>query len=378
MNMSTTPKRYPALDVFRGMTIIFMIIVNSPGSWSFVYGPLQHAEWHGFTPTDLVFPSFLLAVGTAMSFSMRNWGQFSSGQALQKILKRTALLFLLGYLMYWYPFFRLDLNWQTSAFPISETRIFGVLQRIALAYGAAAIMLHFLGRRWSYTLALLMLPAYWWIMMAFDADPTNPFSLEGNAVRALDLQLFGAAHLYMGDGLPFDPEGLLSTLPAIVNVIAGYAAGQMIQKDRNAKNKRIDLMLIGATALILAIFWDLAFPINKKLWTSSFVLLTVGLDLLIIGLLIGWLPVDKALPRWGQFFQIAGKNPLTIYLLSEIALITLGMIPAGNGVLWSWIYDHGFTWMGVKLGSFAMAATFSLLCWSVGYGMDKKGIYLKV
>jgi predicted acyltransferase len=152
----------------------------------------------------------------------------------------------------------------------------------------------------------------------------------------------------------------------------------MIQKDRNAKNKRIDLMLIGATALILAIFWDLAFPINKKLWTSSFVLLTVGLDLLIIGLLIGWLPVDKALPRWGQFFQIAGKNPLTIYLLSEIALITLGMIPAGNGVLWSWIYDHGFTWMGVKLGSFAMAATFSLLCWSVGYGMDKKGIYLKV
>jgi predicted acyltransferase len=376
--METKPIRFGALDVFRGLTIIFMIIVNSPGNWSFVYGPLLHAEWHGFTPTDLVFPSFLFAVGTAMSFTMKKWSELSGSEAGLKILKRTSLLFLFGYLMYWYPFFRLDLAWNFSAFPISETRIFGVLQRIALAYGIAAALLHFAGKKWTYTLVLISLPVYWILLEKFGMVGLDPLSLEGNAVRALDLKLIGANHMYMGEGIAFDPEGLLSTLPSVANVVAGYATGLFIQRDRNRKNTRIDLLLLGTSLFFVAFVWDLAFPINKKLWTSSYALLTIGLDLAILGVLMGLLPHDKKLPAWGQFFETAGKNPLAIYLLSELALITLYTLPAGTSSAWEWIYSNGFAWMGAKLGSFIMAAAFALFCWGVGYWMDKKRLYWRV
>jgi len=285
---------------------------------------------------------------------------------------------LFGYLMYWYPFFRLDLNWNFSAFPISETRIFGVLQRIALAYGIAAALLHFAGKKWTYTLVLISLPVYWIILEKFGMAGLDPLSLEGNAVRALDLKLIGANHMYTGEGIAFDPEGLLTTLPSIANIVAGYSAGLFVQRDRNEKNTRIDLMLVGASVCIGAMVWGLAFPINKKLWTSSYVLLTIGLDLVLLGLLMWFLPKEKKLTAWGKFFQTAGKNPLAIYLLSEIALITLYTLPAGTSSSWEWLYSNGFAWMGVKLGSFIMAALFALLCWLVGYWMDKKRIYWRV
>lgn len=376
--METKPIRFGALDVFRGMTIVFMIIVNSPGNWSFVYGPLLHAEWHGFTPTDLVFPSFLFAIGTAMSFSMRKWAGQPGGEVAKQILKRTGLLFLFGYLMYWYPFFRLDLAWNFSAFPIGETRIFGVLQRIALAYGVAAALLHFMGKKWTYALVLLSLPVYWFLLVNYGIEGLDPLSLEGNAVRALDLKLIGANHMYMGEGIAFDPEGLLTTLPSIANIVAGYAAGLFVQRERDEKNTRIDLMLLGASLCLVALVWNLAFPINKKLWTSSYVLLTIGLDLVILGLLMWFLPKDKKLPGWGTFFQTAGKNPLAIYLLSELALITLYTLPAGTSSAWEWAYTNGFSWMGAKLGSFAMAALFSLSCWAFGYWMDRRKWYWRV
>lgn len=376
--METKPIRFGALDVFRGMTIVFMIIVNSPGNWSFVYGPLLHAEWHGFTPTDLVFPSFLFAIGTAMSFSMRKWTGQPGSEVAKQILKRTGLLFLFGYLMYWYPFFRLDLAWNISAFPISETRIFGVLQRIALAYGVAAVLLHFTGKKWTYSLVLLSLPVYWFLLVTYGIEGLDPLSLEGNAVRALDLKLIGANHMYMGEGIAFDPEGLLTTLPSIANIVAGYAAGLFVQRERDEKNTRIDLTLLGASVCLVALVWNLAFPINKKLWTSSYALLTIGLDLVILGLLMWFLPKDKKLPGWGTFFQTAGKNPLAIYLLSELALITLYTLPAGTSSAWEWTYSNGFSWMGARLGSFAMAAVFSLSCWAFGYWMDRKKWYWRV
>ena len=376
--METKPIRFGALDVFRGMTIVFMIIVNSPGNWDQVYAPLLHAEWHGFTPTDLVFPSFLFAIGTAMSFSMRKWAGQPGGEVAKQIFKRTGLLFLFGYLMYWYPFFRLDLAWNFSAFPIGETRIFGVLQRIALAYGVAAALLHFVGKKWTFAMVLLSLPVYWFLLVTYGIEGLDPLSLEGNAVRALDLKLIGANHMYMGEGIAFDPEGLLTTLPSIANIVAGYAAGLFVQRERDEKNTRIDLMLLGASLCLVALVWNLAFPINKKLWTSSYVLLTIGLDLVILGLLMWFLPKDKKLPGWGAFFQTAGKNPLAIYLLSELALITLYTLPAGTSSAWEWAYTNGFSWMGAKPGSFAMAALFSLSCWAFGYWMDRRKLYWRV
>jgi len=339
---------------------------------------LLHAEWHGFTPTDLVFPSFLFAIGTAMSFSMRKWAGQPRSEVAKQILKRTGLLFLFGYLMYWYPFFRLDLAWNFSAFPIGETRIFGVLQRIALAYGVAAALLHFMGKKWTYALVLLSLPVYWFLLVSYGIEGLDPLSLEGNAVRALDLKLIGANHMYMGEGIAFDPEGLLTTLPSIANIVAGYAAGLFVQGERDEKNTRIDLMLLGASLCLVALVWNLAFPINKKLWTSSYALLTIGLDLVILGLLMWFFPKDKKLPGWGRFFQTPGKNPLAIYLLSELALITLYTLPAGTSSAWEWTYTNGFSWMGAKLGSFAMAAVFSLSCWVFGYWMDRRKWYWRV
>jgi predicted acyltransferase len=280
--------------------------------------------------------------------------------------------------MYWYPFFRLDLAWNFSAFPIGETRIFGVLQRIALAYGVAAALLHFAGKKWTYALVLLSLPVYWFLLATYGIEGLDPLSLEGNAVRALDLKLIGANHMYMGEGIAFDPEGLLTTLPSIANIVAGYAAGLFVQRERDEKNTRIDLMLLGASLCLVALVWNLAFPINKKLWTSSYVLLTIGLDLVILGLLMWFLPKDKKLPGWGTFFQTAGKNPLAIYLLSELALITLYTLPAGTSSAWEWAYTNGFSWMGAKLGSFAMAAVFSLSCWAFGYWMDRRKWYWRV
>lgn len=376
--METQPIRFQALDVFRGMAIVLMIIVNSPGSWDHVYAPLLHAEWHGFALADLVFPSFLFAIGTAMSFSMRKWAEQPSGEVIKKILKRTTLLFLFGYLMHWLPFYKLDAELNFSSFPIGETRIFGVLQRIALAYGITALLLHFMGKKWAYGLVLISLPVYWVLLINYGIEGLDPLSLEGNAVRALDLRLTGADHMYTVKDIAFDPEGLLTTLPSMANIVAGYAAGIFIQGERNEKNKRIDLMLLGGSLCLMALVWNLALPINKQLWTSSFAVLTIGLDLCIIGFLMARMRVGKKPTRLRTFYASAGKNPLAIYLFSELALITLSKIPIGEQTLWNFLYSNGFLWMGEKFGSLIMAMVFMLLCWLFGYWLNRKKWYWRV
>lgn len=372
LEMETQPIRFQALDVFRGMAIVLMIIVNSPGSWDHVYAPLLHAEWHGFTLADLVFPSFLFAIGTAMSFSMRKWAGQPGGEVIKKILKRTTLLFLFGYLMHWFPFYKLDAELSFSSFPIGETRIFGVLQRIALAYGITALLLHFMGKKWTYGLVLISLPVYWILLINYGIEGLDPLSLEGNAVRALDLKLIGADHMYTVKDIAFDPEGMLSTLPSMANIVAGYAAGIFIQGERNEKNKRIDLMLLGGLLSLMALVWNLALPINKQLWTSSFAVLTIGLDLCIIGYLMARMRRRKKPTRLRKFYASAGKNPLAIYLFSELAFITLSNIPIGDQRLWEFMYSNGFLWMGEKFGSLIMAVLFMLLCWFLGYWLNSK------
>src|ERR1700754_2276006 len=223
--MAEPSPRFLSLDVFRGMTICFMIIVNNPGGPAF--WPLNHAAWNGFTPTDLVFPSFLFAVGNAMSFTMKRYQQMGNGAVLSKIFKRTFLIFLIGYLMYWFPFFRVtDGHWSLS--PIGNTRIMGVLQRIALCYCFASLMIHYLSTRTVYILSALFLLGYWVLLLVF-GDQGDPLSMTGNAGFYLDKWLIGDAHMYHGEGLAFEPEGLLSTLPSIVNVVIGYYAGKFIQ-----------------------------------------------------------------------------------------------------------------------------------------------------
>jgi predicted acyltransferase len=188
--MSSTNQRFLALDVFRGMTICFMIIVNTSGSELFSYAPLKHAAWHGFTPTDLVFPSFLFAVGNAMSFVMAKWDSLRQSQVLAKIFKRSILIFLIGYLMYWFPFVAIGKNSQLIFAPISHTRILGVLQRIALAYCLASLMLYYLKPRATVIIVILILLLYWPVLLWF-GDPADPLSLTGNAGLILDKWLMG-------------------------------------------------------------------------------------------------------------------------------------------------------------------------------------------
>lgn len=377
--MSQKPERFLSLDVFRGMTICFMIIVNTPGSGAAPFAPLEHAAWFGFTPTDLVFPSFLFAVGNAMSFTSGKFAQMGTGAVLGKIFKRTVIIFLLGYLMYWFPFVdHTDAGWAFR--PISNTRIMGVLQRIALCYLFASLIVYFIkSKRVVIVISVVLLVGYQLLLLAF-GDPAAPYGMLTNAGTYLDKFILGDSHLYHGEGVAFDPEGILSTLPAIVNVVCGYYAGKFIQEKGKSYETISQLMLTGALFLFIALFWNMNFPIGKKLWTSPFTLLTVGLDLLIISSLIYIVEVRRwNKGNWTGFFTTAGKNPLPIYILSEILIIAFWMVPVGKVSFFDWINTSFYQVIAPgAIGSLLFAISYMLICWVVGKILDKRGIYIRV
>ena len=371
-------QRFTALDIFRGMTVCFMIIVNTPGNGDSSYAILKHAHWHGFTPTDLVFPSFMFAVGNAMSFAMKKWETMSDSQVIWKIVKRTLIIFLLGYLMYWFPFVHWNAARHLEANPISHTRIMGVLQRIALGYCAAALMIRYLKLNTVIRLSLVFLLVYWLVLLLF-GESADPYNMITNAGSRLDRWLFGSDHLYHGEGVAFDPEGLLSTLPAIANVTFGYIAGKWIQEKGTSYEGLAKLLLAGVLTVVIALSWDWYFPINKKLWTGSYVMLTVGIDCIILAGLIYITDFLKKV-KWGYFFEVFGKNPLFIYILSELGATLLWFIPVGpsHQPLYQWLFQHVFQYAGMYFGSLLFALSFMLFCWLVGYIMDKRKIYVRV
>jgi predicted acyltransferase len=376
LSTASLQQRNLALDVFRGMTVCFMIIVNTPGSEATTFSPLHHAAWNGFTPTDLVFPSFLFAVGNANSFVTRKWETMTQSAVVWKILKRTALIFLLGYLMYWFPFFKMDKAHNIIFAPMAETRIMGVLQRIALCYGIASLMIYFLKIRAAIIISALLLFVYW-ILLYHYGDVADPLSMTGNAGYKLDVFLMGENHMYHGEGVAFDPEGWLSTLPAIGNVVGGYVVGRFIQQKGNTYEGLTKLLLAGAALIVGGYFWDLLLPINKKLWTSSFVVYTIGIDCVILGFLTHVIQFQKKV-NWTWFFQIFGKNTLFIYLLSELLVTVFYIIPVDKGNLFGWIFNNIFIHAGGYLGSLLFAICYMLLCWSVGYWLNKKKIYIRL
>jgi predicted acyltransferase len=292
---------------------------------------------------------------------------------LRKIATRTALIFLCGFLLYWFPFFTFDTSGHLVLAPLAHTRILGVLQRIALGYGAGALIVYYGGRAGAIGFAVIALPAYWWLMHTF-----GDYSLAGNAEIRLDKLVLGDAHMYHGEGVAFDPEGILSTLPAIVNVLAGYLAGRFIRDHGASRSTVTRLLLVGAIAIAVALWWDTVFPINKKIWTSPFVLCTVGIDLWVLAILLCAVPQGKE-PRWTYFFEVFGRNTLVIYLLSEVGQTVLQRIPIGQQSLFNWLYTVGFeSWAGDKPGSLLYAAAFMLCCWVVGYVMDRNGVYIRL
>lgn len=366
-------QRFTAMDVLRGLTVALMIVVNMQVGPGKSYAPLLHAAWNGLTPTDVVFPTFMFVVGTALSFTLDKYATLGEAAVLRKIATRTALIFLAGYLLYWFPFFTFDASGHIVLAPLGHTRILGVLQRIALGYGAAALIVYYGGRVGAVAFSVVALLGYWWLMHAF-----GDYSLAGSAQIKLDKLILGEAHMYHGEGVAFDPEGILSTLPAIVNVLAGYLAGRFIRDRGTGRSTIVALVLGGAVCIVLALWWNTVFPINKKIWTSSFVLCTVGIDLGVLALLVYAVPHAQQ-RRSTYFFEVFGRNALVVYLLSEVGQKVLDLVHIGQQSLFGWLYAVGFApWAGDKPGALLYAVVYMLGCWTVGYAMDRKGIYIRL
>jgi predicted acyltransferase len=366
-------QRYLSLDIFRGITIAGMIMVNTSGNSNYTYSPLRHAHWHGFTPTDLVFPSFMFIVGVAMRFSLKPFNYQLTPDLRNKILKRTGLLFLISYIIFNFPWYNFD---------ISHLRILNVLQRIALAFCIVSFVVLKVERKYLPYLAGGILLLYW-ALMWFLGDRGVEYDLLSNAERKLDLLVLGANHLYHGEGVAFDPEGILSTLPACVNTLLGYLTGIYLQEANENILPRIRKMAVwGIGLIILAMIWDTVFPINKKLWTSSFVLLTVGIDLVILSILV-WIIDLKGKTKWTTFFHVFGMNSIFAYGVSEFLAILFNLIPMkeGDGTtsFYDWLYWHIFhPIFGNSNGALAFAVCFVLLCWGFSLILYRKKIFLKV
>jgi predicted acyltransferase len=384
--------RFHSLDVFRGATVALMILVNNPGSWSYVYPPLEHAKWHGCTPTDLVFPFFLFAVGNAMAFVFKR-GEGAGSSVMQganfwkKVTKRFILIFLIGLVLNWFPFVKWDADGQLVMKPLENLRILGVLPRIALAYFFASIIIYLFKSKGAFVAGAILLLLYWWMCFAF-GDPGDPYSLQGYFGTAIDKAILGETHMYHGEGIAFDPEGIMSTIPAIVQVIFGYLAGEYII----TKGKNTDMLsnlFVTATLLIFtALIWDMAFPINKKIWTSSYVLYTTGLAMMILGVLIHWIELKGIHSWWTKFFDVFGKNPLFIYVLSGVWIKIYLVMRIPNGTIdgkpafingYAWLFEHVFQpLLGNYGGSLAFAISHVLLFWLIGSILDRKKIYIRV
>ena len=387
-------QRYYSLDVFRGATVALMILVNNPGSWAHIYGPLEHAPWHGCTPTDLVFPFFLFAVGNAMAFVMPGLEAAGTSAFLKKVLKRTLLIFAIGLFLNWSPFIKWSGEsivfkyWVDPQNPESGIRILGVLQRIALCYFFASLIIYFLKLRGAFVMAAVILLSYW--ITCLWMNPSDPFSISGWFGTAIDMKILGIAHMYKGEGIPFDPEGLMSLFPAIVQVIFGYFAGHYIQQKGKTFEMLSHLFIAGVVLVFAGFCWDTVFPINKKIWTSSYTLYTSGLALLTLGIFIYLLEFRQAKGVWSRFFDVFGKNPLFIFVLSGFLPRVVAMFrwvdhidPDGKKVYTSafpWFYEHVCKNISVNLnnGSLLYALCMIAFMWSIVWWMDKKKIYIKV
>lgn len=382
-------QRYYSLDVFRGATVAFMILVNNPGSWTHLYSPLEHAKWHGLTPTDLVFPFFLFAVGNAMAFVFPRLEQAGEQAFWRKIITRTLLILVIALFLNWFPFFQWQneelvakgWTWQRQNGEIAGIRILGVLQRIALAYFFASVIIHLAKRRGAIIIGSIILVLYWILCLA--GNPADPYSLEGWFGTNIDKAILGEAHMYHGEGVAFDPEGLVSTLPAIVQVIIGYLVGDFIRRKGNESlYQTLTVLFVAAVVMLFASYcWQLAFPINKKIWTSTFVLVTSGLATLLLCTLVYVIEIKNKRGAWSSFFEAFGKNALFIYALSGIFPKLLGMIMlSGGGTAWGWWYEHVTSKFPGRPenGSLLFAISFVLLLWVIAAWMNKRKIYIRV
>jgi predicted acyltransferase len=356
--------RYLALDAFRGITIALMILVNTPGSWSHVYAPLLHAKWHGCTPTDLVFPFFLFIIGSAMFFSFKKSDFSATPEQFLRIIKRGFIIFFIGFMLNVIPF-------DTA---LEELRIMGVLQRIGIAYVIAAFLVLLLNRRGVFIVSAAILLAYWGILLSIG---NNALTIDGNIIRQFDLAILGANHMYTMRGVSFDPEGLLSTIPAVVNMLLGFELTRYLTSIKDKKSSVIKLTIIGGLAIGLGALWSLVLPINKPLWTSSYVIYTTGFACLLLAAFI-WLIDIKGQEKLVSPLLVYGTNPLFVFVLSYCFITVYLNISVGDTSLYGWLYQQFTLFANPKLASFLFAFSHVVLFWFVSLKLYQSKIFIKI
>ncbi|MGB3692563.1 MAG: heparan-alpha-glucosaminide N-acetyltransferase domain-containing protein [Spirulinaceae cyanobacterium] len=376
-------QRLTSIDVFRGMAIAGMILVNNPGSWEHVYAPLLHAEWHGFTPTDFVFPAFLFIAGTSIAFSLAKYikEEKPPQEVYLRLLKRCLILFALGLFLNASSLVMNALFKGESLSELANLRIMGVLQRISLAYFFAGIAVLNLNKKALWILSGVILLGYWGAMMLIPVPNygAGNLSLEGNLATYIDRLVLGTKHLYING---FDPEGLFSTLPAIVTVWLGYFAGDWIRHQPIKSRTTIGLVLFGIAALFIGWFWGLVFPLNKQLWTSSYVLYSAGWASLLLAACYELIEV-RNIRSWSFPFKVMGMNAIFIFVLSGFIVRILYRTNVGSGedapTTYAWIYETFFaSWAGEINGSLLFALVSVAFWWLILYFMYRQRWFIKV
>ncbi|MCL1464245.1 acyltransferase family protein [Argonema galeatum] len=366
--------RLTSLDVFRGITIAGMILVNMAGVADKVYPFLEHADWNGCTLADLVFPFFLFIVGVAMFFSLSKYTKAfrPTASVYRRIITRSAILFALGLLLngFW-------------TYDFTTIRIMGVLQRISVAYLLAALAILNLPRKALWVLAGIILIGYW-VAMTYIPVPdygAGVLTRGGNLGAYIDRLIIPTVHLYKGDNFNSmgDPEGLFSTLPAVVTVLAGYLTGKWLRNQPITTRTSINLALIGIICLVIGWDWGFIFPINKKLWTSSYVLFTSGWAMVLLAACYELIEV-RNFRRWAKPFEVVGLNAIFIFVASVLQIKILVKTNIGTGdtatTTYDWIYEHFFG--GGMNGSLLFAIVTLLFWWAVAYLMYWRRWFVKV
>ncbi len=339
--MTTSGNRILSLDIFRGLTIMGMIIVNTPGSWNYAYPMLLHSEWNGCTPTDLVFPFFIFAMGfsAVLSITKRLEKGTSKQKLVLQLLRRSAIIFLLGLIINSFPFNDL-----------ANIRIPGVLQRIAIVNLVCGLFLIYSDIKKIWYVSITILLGYWAVMTLIPVPDFGPANLgkATNLAAWLDRLVIGK-HVW-GNTKLYDPEGILSTFPAIVSGFIGVLAGNSFTKSKTESDKLIYLLVLGNILILSGMVWDLMFPINKQLWTSSYVLYTSGLAMIVLGI-IYWIADIKRVRQFAPPFLAFGTNPIIAYFGSEIGVGVINMIQINTATSQISLYD----WLFIQYQSIGLS-----------------------
>ena len=330
--------RYVALDVLRGMTVAGMILVNNPGSWAHIFPPLAHAKWAGCTPTDLVFPFFLFVVGAAMAFSFAKYNEGLNSASVKKLLKRGALIFLVGFGLNAFPFYPTSPNpdlsvWENFVYRWEHVRLVGVLQRIAMCYVLGGFVALWMRSTKKIIASMGVLMVLHWTILYLIGDSSaelvngasGAFSLAGQGADDIDIAIFGTAHIYKGFGIPFDPEGLLGSLSGACTVLLGFLLGNMIRTNNNKMEVVAKLYTIGLICIGAGLVWSICYPIIKALWTGSYVLYAGGWAAIMLAFFIYFIDI-KGKERIFTPFKALGMNPLFAFVMAGLFAKILGMM----------------------------------------------------